>query len=585
MRTAIVLGYLVAILLVGALARRRSRGDEAFFLAGRTLGPFVLLATMAATNFSGFTVLGFSGAGYRMGFAFYPVMAYGTALMAISFVIVGVPVWRLGRKLGLITPPELLAARHGSRPLSVTFGTAMAVFTLPYLAIQPMAAGYALEGILGLPYEVGAAIVTALVLLYVLLGGMRAVARTDVLQGVAMTALLAAGLFVVARASGGFAAGLTRVASDSPAHFARPGAGGGLVLGVWASYMLLWFFADPMFPQLFQRFYAARGERAIVSTMVFYPIVTCVLFFFPVAIGVLGRLHLPELAGRGTDQVLPLLMDRLGGDWLSALAVAGLLGAIMSTMDSQLLTLGSIVERDLLGVRGRWDRRPPDGDPGHDAVSRDEGARTAPDWRVGLPARATVAVLAGVGYLLALRPPATILAIATETFAGLAVLFPSVLAAIYWRRASAVWSILSIVAGETVVVLYHFGLLPDAGLLPAIPAVAVACGVILVGGWLPGGATELPEWWRRETRLCLTRRGALGWSAVFVAFFLLSVDWWGFDARPALLLGLPRWVYYFAALCLLLSGAYAAFGRSVLRGSRRAGADGDRVAATDEPTG
>lgn len=552
MRAAIVLAYLGAILAVGAVARRNARGDEAFFLAGRTLGPFILLATMAATNFSGFTVLGFSGAGYRMGFAFYPVMAYGTALMALSFLLIGIPVWRLGKKMGLITPPELLAARHGSRPLTIVFGTAMAVFTLPYLAIQPMAAGYALQGILGMPYEVGAALVTALVLVYVLVGGMRAVARTDVVQGLAMAVLLATGLAVVARASGGFVAGLSRVAAESPAHFARPGAGGGLAMGVWVSYMLLWFLADPMFPQLFQRFYAARGERSILRTMSFYPLITCVLFFFPVAIGVLGRLHFPDLTGKATDQVLPLLMDRLGGDWLSALAVAGLLGAIMSTMDSQLLTLGSIVERDLLGMRERSGRPPVEG--------RTESGGRRP---TGLAARCVVAALAVAGYLLALRPPATILAIATETFAGLAVLFPCVVAAIYWRRANALWSIVSVLGGEAVVVLCHFKLLPGLGLLPAIPAVAVAAALVLAGGFVSGGKGSLPPWWREATRMGLSRRAAVGWTLTFAVFFLLSVDWWGFRDAPRLTLGLPGWVFYFAALCILLSVAFFALGRSI----------------------
>lgn len=553
MRAAIVLSYLGVILLVGAAARRSGRGDEAFYLAGRTLGPFLLLATMAATNFSGFTVLGFSGAGYRVGFAFYPVMAYGTAIMALSFAVIGVPVWRLGRKLGLVTPPELLQARHGSRPLSIIFGTAMAVFTLPYLAIQPMAAGYALESILHIPYEVGAALVTALVLSYVLLGGMRAVARTDVVQGLAMTALLGAGLVVVARASGGFVSGLARVASASPDHFARPGGGGGLAMGIWASYMLLWLLADPMFPQLFQRFYAARGERSILRTMALYPLVTGVLFFLPVAIGVLGRLHFPGLTGRETDQVLPLLMDRFGGDWLSALAVAGLLGAIMSTMDSQLLTLGSIVERDLLGVRDRLDPGPAGG-----------RSATLVELGTGPAARIIVAALAVAGYLLALRPPATILAIATETFAGLAVLLPAVVSAIYWRRANAAWSVASILAGEAVVVLYHFDLLPTFGLLPAIPAVAVAAGLVVMGGAATRGRSAFPEGWRDETRSGLSARGLLAWSAVFAVFLALSVDWWGWSRPPSFELGLPRWVFYFAGLCVLLSVAFAGLGRCLI---------------------
>lgn len=559
-----MLAYLAGVLAIGLLGRKRMRGgEEDFFLAGRTLGPLVLLATMAATNFSGFTVVGFSGAGHRMGFSFYPVMAYGTGLMAISFVVIGVPVWRLGRRLGLITPPELLSARYGSRALTVVFAAAMAVFTMPYLAIQPMAAGYALESLLGVPYAVGAAIVTALVLFYVLMGGMRSVVWTDVLQGVVMFAVLAVGFFVVARASGGVADAYARLAAESPAHFGRPGSGGSLTLGVWGSYMLLWFLADPMFPQLFQRFYAARGEGPIVRTMVLYPVVTTVLFFFPVALGVLGRLHLPELAGKDTDRVLPLLMERFGGSGLAALACAGLLAAIMSTMDSQLLTLGSIVERDLLG-RGRATGRAhgPAGDRGRPDRTR-PGATTA-------TARAILAVLAVLGYLLALRPPATILAIATETFAGLAVLFPSVVAALYWRRATAAGAVASIVVGELAVVLYHFQVLPTFGLLPAIPATGLAAIVLLLVGLCHRGASALPEAWLEATRFGLSRRAKIAWTIVFVAFFCASLDWWRFGARPTLMFGLPSWLIYFAGLGLLLSGALLVFGSSLGLGGTRA---------------
>lgn len=566
-RLLILLGYLGAVLVIGAAGRRRARrGEEDFFLAGRTLGPFVLLATMAATNFSAFTVVGFAGAGYRLGFAFYPIMAFGTGLMALSFALVGVPVHRLGRRYGLITPPELLTERFRSRPLTVMFALAMAVFTLPYLAIQPMAAGYALESLLGLPYAAGAALVTALVLAYVLLGGLRSVAWTDVFQGAMMFVLLFVGFLVVAGASGGIARSFSLVADGSPAHFGRPGAGGGLLLGVWASYMLLWFLADPMFPQLFQRFYAAKSERSVVRSMALYPIVTTVLFFFPVAIGVLGRIQFTGLTGSETDRILPLLMERFGGNWLAALASAGLIAAIMSTMDSQLLTLGSIVERDLLG------RRPTLGDP---------AARRKPRAPTLLPARVALAVLAVTGYLLALRPPATILAIATETFSGLAVLFPAVIATLYWPRATAAGSIASIAVGEALVVLYHFRLVPTFGLLPAIPAVGAAAATLLLAGVTARRAHDTrPAAWRGLVSLGLPRRSRVAWTAVFVTFFMLAVDWWRFGRAPRLLAGLPDWMAYFVILGVLLAVAFAFFGRAVLGGHSSAGANASGPTST-----
>lgn len=548
-RAAILVGYLAAVVAIGAAGRRMRRpGAEDFFLAGRMLGPWILLATMVATNFSGFTVVGFSGAGYRLGFAFYPVMAFGTGFMALSFLVIGRPVRLIGKKLGLITPPELVAARFGARPLTVAFALAMTVFTLPYLAIQPMAAGYALQSLLGIPYQLGAGLLTGLVLVYVLLGGMRSVVWTDVLQALMMLVLLVGGFLVVAAASGGAGEAYTRLAQSSPEHFMRPGAGAGLPLGLWASYMLLWLLADPMFPQLFQRFYAARSERSLMLTMVCYPIVTTALFFFPVAIGVLGRLHFPALEGQASDGILPLLMERFGGDWLSALASAGLIAAIMSTMDSQLLTLGSIVQRDILG--GRKGR-----------VGDGRSGRRAPDNMV--VTRLCLVFLALAGFALALKPPATILAIATETFAGLAVLIPTVVASLYWPRATAAGSLVSIVSGELLVVLYHFDLLPTFGLLPAIPATGLATLVIVVSGFANRrGEGSLPRGWPEVPGLGLSRRAKAILSAVFVTLLVLSVDFWRFGRAPRLFLGLPSWLGYFVVLGLALSLAFALLARS-----------------------
>ncbi len=542
-RIAVVALYLCVVLGVGLAARRRdtvARGASGYYLAGRLLGPLAVLATMAATNFSGFTVVGFAGAGYRIGLGFYPVMAIGTGLMAVSFAIVGLPAHRIGRRLGLVTPAELIGARFGRGAAGVT-ACAMALFTLPYLAIQPMAAGYALEALLGIPYVIGAALVTVIVALYVLAGGMRSVVWTDFAQGILMTAVLAVGLFVVVRATGGGA--FTTLTERFPALTSRPGGDGSLVVGIWASYMLLWFLADPMLPQLFQRFYAARGERPIVISMALYPIVTGVLFFLPVAIGALGRLHVPGLVGKETDRILPMLMENLGGDWLAALACAGLLAGIMSTMDSQLLTMGSVIERDVFG-RGRGGR--------------------------GLAGRVAIVAMAVGGFLLSIRPPASILSVATQAFAGLAVLFPAFFAAIHIRRVSAPGVIISIIAGELVVALSYAGVLSWPGMLTVVPAAMAATLVLLVdiilGRMVQGRiGSAADDAWFEDAASGLGRTRLIGWCALVTALFVLSVDWWRFGVPSTVVAGLPGWVWYFFALSVLVSLAFTGLGRRLLR--------------------
>lgn len=524
----VIAAYLAVLVGLGALARRRlGPTHEAFFLADRAIGPVLLLLTMAATNFSSFTVLGFSGAGYRIGWAYYPVMAFGTGFIAVTFLVIGLPAMRAARELGAVTPPELIRLRLPNRALHAAYALVMVAFTLPYLALQPMGAGYALKELTGLPFAWGAGLVVVVGTAYVLLSGLRGDAMTDAFQGLLMLATLVVLVLAAARALGGFTAAGAALAETSPAHFGRPGGGGTFTPGLWFSYMLLWSLCDPMFPQLFQRFMAARDERAIKTTALLYPLVTGVLFFLPVAIGVLGRAAHPGMEGIAADSILPRVAAQTLPPWVGTIALVAVLAALMSTMDSQLLTLSSIVLRDGASIAGRAQRERP------------------------LARSVAIVGLALAGYGLALRPWAPLFEIATETFSGLAVLFPVTAAALWWRRTNAWAGFASILAGEAVVVLCHFRLLPRFGLLPAIPAVAAAALVLVAGSLVSpaggaGPAARLPRRW-----------GA--WAAVFAGLFALACDFWNWGDIRLGPLALPRWLWYhfglIAALFLLLSAA------------------------------
>ncbi len=534
-----VAGYLLALVGLGAIARRRSGpSHEAFFLANRALGPVMLLLTMAATNFSAFTVLGFSGAGYRIGWAYYPIMAFGTGFIAVAFLVIGIPAMRAARELGAVTPPELVRLRLPNRALHAAYTLVMVVFTLPYIALQPMGAGYALRELAGVPYEWGAGIVVVVGVAYVLLGGLRGDVLTDALQGLLMLFALVALLAGVARALGGFAAAGARIAATAPELLGRPGGGGVFTPGIWFSYLLLWSLCDPMFPQLFQRFLAARDDSAIRTTALLYPIVTGGLFFLPVAIGVFGRLAVPGLEGNATDSILPRLATQLLPPWAGAIAMVAVLAALMSTLDSQLLTLSSIVIRDGATLAGR----------------------TRPPRRLVRPG--VIVGLALAGFALSLRPWAPILEIATETFSGFAVLFPVTAAALWWRRTNAWAGLASILAGETLVALSHFKIIPAFGLLPAIPAVAAAAIVLVAGSLLwPGDSPPVmkpPRRWRV-------------WAAGFTVLFLSACDFWNWgDARVGWL-ALPRWLWYHFGLILALFLLLAAALRSPRRTESAAG--------------
>jgi SSS family solute:Na+ symporter len=460
----IVAIYLALTLVVGVLGYRVSRKTPAdYFLADRKFGSIVLFFTLIATNFSAFFFLGFAGAGYRIGYSYYGIMSFGTALVALAFYFIGHKVWLIGKQNDYITPAELIGDRFKSPALKVLFLSVMVIFTVPYLAIQPIGAGYLLAGLTNeaIPYFWGAALLTLFMVVYVFLGGMRSVAWTDVFQGALMFVMTILAVGVIAETFGGLAQANAKVYALKPDLFSRPGLNHYFTPQKWFSFMLLWLFCVPMFPQMFMRFFTAKTADSLKVSAVLYPIVTAILFICPVIFGVLGHLAFPELAGTASDQILPMMLAKFAPAWLAALIMVGALAAFMSTMDSQLLALSSMLTRDIYLAFIN---------------------RKATFNQQVIIGKLLVVVLATLGLMIAYKPPATIFKIATETFTGLAVLFPTTLAALYWKRASAFGCIASIIVGELLVIGFHLELIPATftlGFLPVIPIVLI-CSMIIV---------------------------------------------------------------------------------------------------------
>lgn len=517
-KVTVLVVYFLVVLGIGLIARTRWKSSpETYFLADRKLGTVVLLGTMVATNFSAFTVFGTSGAGYRDGYAFFPIMGFGTGFMALSFWVLGRRIWQVGRAKGVVTPPELVRELYRSPSLSTVFALVMIIFTIPYLALQPMAAGYALEELVGLPYAYGCLLVTAIILLYTLRGGLRAVAWTDLFQGVLIFGLLLVSLFMVAGYHGGFVAANTKVLADFPELFSRPGGQGKYTCGIWFSYILLWFLCDPMFPQLFQRFFTARSEKTISRTMFFYPLVCTVVFILPISVGVLGRLSFPALAGKQADRILPMVLTLISGDFMAALVMAAGLAALMSTMDSQLLTLSSIFTRDILPLAGR---------------AKAKGSAAG---------RIFVIFLSLAGLALAYKPPATILQIATQTFTGLAVLFPTVIFGLYLKRVFPLAALLSMAAGEAALLLFYFKLVPSPVFLPVVWVMLVTFLVYL--------ATHASLLWQQKALVVRMPAWLLDpYFYLLSGVFILGMDFWAWERVRPLFMGIPGWMAYFVVL-------------------------------------
>lgn len=451
--------YLVFLLLISWFARWRAlQSPEEFFLAGRALGPVVLFFTLAATNFSAFFFLGFAGAAWKSGLGQYGIMGVGTALVPISFYIFGRRVWRLGKQKGYLTAPQLIGGEFNSPILRQLVLWTMVLFTFPYLLTQAVGAGIIVSSLVGSDVmRVTGAAVIVIIGAVVILGGMRGSAWTDVLQGALMIAAMAAALIFVARGLGGFTQAGLQAYAIAPEHFMRPGAGGYFTLPTWVSFIMLWTFVNPIFPQMFTRFYTARSLRSLRLTLWLYPLLVSFLFLAPVLIGVWARgvgLEPPT-----ADAVLPAMVARYAPAWVHALVMVGALAALMSTADSQLLALATMLSNDLKllggGIQaGRW-------------------------------LSAVICGLVAVVLLFGLNPQLPIFIFLTQTtFAGLAALTPAALAALYRPTLPPAAPIASILVGEGVVLAIRSGKLPTWGMADGILALVGATLALFITTWI-----------------------------------------------------------------------------------------------------
>jgi SSS family solute:Na+ symporter len=459
----ILLIYFIILLSIGVYAHKKTKKNVYdYFLANRTFGPIILFFTLTATNFSAFTFLGFAGKAYESGFGQYGIMAFGTAFMAIMFYIIGRKVWKLGKEKGYITPPELIGDIFKSNLLKIIFLIVMVVFTIPYLATQAIGAGLIIENVTNsaISWQIGAISTMLVIMIYVIFGGMRGSGWTDLIQGLIMIVAMSLAIIYISNSLGGFVNANMMAFNARPDLFIRPGGDNYFTPLIWFSFMLLWLFADPMFPQIFSRFYTAKDERSIKYSMVFYPIVVSFLFLFPVLIGVWA--HGVGMTPTQNDLILPMMVANYAPGFIYAFVMIGALAALMSTADSQLLSLSTMLSHDLKIRKNK--------------LSEINYARIL---------IVVLSLFAIFFVILNYDPNEGIMGtLVKTTFSGLAVLCPTTIAALYWKKATKYGCIASIIIGEISIFLFQYEIIPTFGLLSAIWAIFISIIVLIIVSYI-----------------------------------------------------------------------------------------------------
>jgi SSS family solute:Na+ symporter len=465
--------YLLVVIAVGVLGHRLFRGTgEDYFVASRTIGPVVLLLTLFGTHMTAFSLLGASDEAYRGGVAVFALMASSSAIqIPFLFYFVGTRVWRVGKRNGHLTQVEFIRDRYGSDWLGLMLFVVVVLLLLPYVLIGVMGGGDALHVLTGGPGQgvppwVGSLLVCAVIFTYVAYGGMRSTAWVNAFQTSVFMVVGAVAFVVITSRQGGVGDVMGRLAVIEP-EMLQMGSGRPAILRS-LSFLLLPCSAG-VFPHIFSHWFSARSAGAFRLPVVLYPLCIAIVWFPGVVLGMTARVVFPEPPG---GPVLPaLFLDQTGG-LLAGLLGAGVLAAIMSSLDSQTLAAGTMFTRDIIRHFGFHDRLSERGQV--------------------LSGRLFVLLLLGAAFALSQVTSKSIFSLGVWSLTGFAALLPVVFAALFWRRSTKYGAGASILTVTGLWAWFYVdslgsagpysvggsGLMPVAVILPAAAVVLVVVSLL-----------------------------------------------------------------------------------------------------------
>ncbi len=430
-----------------------------FATAGSSLGILLLTLTFSATYHSAYAFLGAAGYAYKNGIGWW-VNGIWTVFPGVLFWILGRRFWFLGKKYGYISLPQFLNDVYQDNKIGLLATVITLVFTLPYVAMQAIGSAYIFDvmsdGLLS--YEVGAIIFLLIMIILVWLGGMKGVAITDAAQGIFMWIGLVVGSYVIIKAnfpSVGYA--YVEAFKVIPEHFTLPGPHGTVTYADWVSRWALITLGMMVFPHITLRFFAGRDLRVLKWSAVFSSIYLTSIYVFTPAIAFIGHIIFPNM--ENPDIIFPEMLLQFTPIVFASLVISGALAASMSTGDSQLHAVATMISTDVY----------------KEYIKKD--ASDNEQYRV---AKVAILVLGVISIIIALLRPGLLGDILALSNGGVAALVPAVIGALYWKKATKEGALWSIILGEVAMLLTTFVIKSPLGFLPGFWGMIVAFVVYIV---------------------------------------------------------------------------------------------------------
>lgn len=483
------LAYSLLILWFGKHGFEQVQNTRGFFIADSSLGLFAGVCTFVATWFSATSMIALSGSLFVYGFSSitYSVLGWFMGAFLLVYLVRGL------RRYNLQTIPEFFRLHYGSRALQALGGIVIIITHILYIVIQIRGFGIVVSEFLQIPYSISLFLVY-LFILYTTFGGLYSVARTDMLNICLIFIGIGISVFLVLTQAGGVKEVFARAALIDtrafPAMDYRNTAGSllnPLVHGNYPFFLMIsafcgWALGKASNPQYAIRIMAVRDDATARRMVIISIAVLFLLYLGLLVISLGGRVLQPSIPAGTVEDVMPYIIQAVFNSRLSGFMLVGILAAVVSTANSQLLLVASSFSYD---IYKNWIN------PG------------AAEEKLLALNRATVLLSGTVSLLLSFTPPTGLLLYGSYIWGIIAAaFFVPLYGGFLWRGGNSYGAIASVCGGiGTSLGLYLANRIffPHQDTLhPAIPGVVAAALLFILASKFTSGrftasALEVPE--------------------------------------------------------------------------------------------
>lgn len=454
------IAYMIIMIVIGFVCSKGNKNNEDYFLGGRNLGSWTAAMSAQASDMSGWLLMGLPGAVYLAG--------TGEAWIAVGLLIGTILNWYIVsarlRKYTIVagnslTIPSFFKNRYRDHKniIKIVSASIIAVFFTVYTA-SAFSSGAKLFATLfsdsasgdenyNQVYVIGLIVAAVVILVYTFMGGFKAVCTTDLIQGLMMiVAILSVPVlaYAILTFDTSFSSALAAKGVEQPAQFLNffVNGDGTPVSAVSIISNLAWGLGYFGMPHILVRFMAVKSNEEIKKSRKIAVVWVIISLTASCLIGLIARGYLTAQLDDATSEsvFIRTIQQIFSGNgvliFIGGIFLCGILAAIMSTADSQLLVTASAVSEDL--YKG--------------AVKKNASEKSSL-----LVGKIAVAVVAVIAFFIALNPKSSIMGLVSDAWAGFGSAFgPVVLLALFWKRSTLSGAISGMATGALTVIIWDY---------------------------------------------------------------------------------------------------------------------------------